>query len=93
MTTEEEKTKPNFESGPPQCLKHLVKKGSSTLKGQIKRIFGNLLLNYKYVFALDEADLGKTHLVRHKIETVDHLLIINQSPRRIPLTKQTEMKI
>jgi len=30
---------------------------------------GFLEINYKDVFALNEAYLGKTHLVRHNIET------------------------
>jgi len=61
------------------------------LNEQEKRIFGLLLLNYKEVFALDETNLGRTPLVRHKIETGDHLPI-KQSSIRIPLAKQTEVE-
>jgi len=53
VTTEAEKAKPNPASDPPQCLRHLEEKASSTLKRQGKRIFCNLLLNYKDVFALN----------------------------------------
>jgi len=44
-----------------------------------------------WVFALNEADLERTHLVRHKIETGDYLPI-KQGPRRIPFAKQTEVE-
>jgi len=91
VTTDAEKTKPNPESDPPQCLIHLVEKASSTLNGQEKWIFGHLLLNYKNVFVLDEADLGRNYLVRHKIETNDHFPI-KQSPRRIPMGEKSDTR-
>jgi len=38
-------------------------------------MFGHQLLNFKDVYALDEADLGKIYLMTHKTETSDFMPI------------------
>nr|WPV71156.1 MAG: replicase [Ips erranti-like virus 3] len=91
VTKESHETKPNPDSDLPECLVHLMKKTSSILTDQEKQTFGRLLHDYKDVFALNETDLGRTHLVRHKIETGDYLPI-KQRPRRLPLAKQAEVE-
>ena len=50
-----------------------------------------VLLEYADVFADDSADLGRTELLQHHIETGD-APPIRQPPRRIPITQREEVK-
>ena len=47
------------------------------------------LLKYQHVFSAGPDDLGKTELVKHKIDTGDNSPI-KMAPRRIPLAKQAD---
>ena len=48
-----------------------------------------LFLKYQHVFSAGPDDLGKTELVKHKIDTGDNSPI-KMAPRRIPLAKQAD---
>ncbi len=64
-------------------LKVILKLGEDSLTTtQLERL-GEFLLSADDVFFLDENDLGRTSLVRHKVDTVDHpsLLVISHSHR------------
>ena len=47
------------------------------------------LLKYQHVFSAGPNDLGKTELVKHKIDTGDNSPI-KMAPRRIPLAKPAD---
>ena len=46
-----------------------------------------LLAEFKDSFALNESDVGQTHLVQHEIDTGD-ARPIRMRPRRLPLARQ-----
>ena len=46
-----------------------------------------LLAEFKDSFALNESDVGQTHLVQHEIDTGD-ARPIRMRPRRLPLVRQ-----
>ncbi|CAK1592082.1 unnamed protein product [Parnassius mnemosyne] len=50
-----------------------------------------LLLKYANVFSSNEADIGKTGLVQHKINTGQELPI-RQRPRRLPVAREKEVE-
>ncbi|CAK1594186.1 unnamed protein product [Parnassius mnemosyne] len=49
------------------------------------------LFKYANVFSLNEADIGKTGLVQHKINTGEELPI-RQRPRRLPVAREKELE-
>jgi predicted ArsR family transcriptional regulator len=50
-----------------------------------------LLTEYEDIFARDDEDYGRTNKVYQRIDT-GHARIIRQTPRRIPVAKQAEVK-
>ncbi|CAG5048976.1 unnamed protein product [Parnassius apollo] len=50
-----------------------------------------LLLKYADVFSSNDADIGKTGLVQHKINTGEELPI-RQRPRRLPVAREKEVE-
>ena len=65
------------------CTENLTTDQASKVK--------DLLLKHSNVFAKDKNDLGRTDIVKHKINTGD-TAPIKQAPRRLPLAKREIMK-
>jgi predicted aspartyl protease len=51
----------------------------------------NLFLRYTDTFSTGDGDIGKTGLVKHKINTGDEIPI-KQRPRRVPLARESEVE-
>ena len=60
-----------------------------SLTDEQKRIFFDLLIKHRSVFAKSRYDLGRTDIVQHEIFTGDHKPI-KQAARRLPLNKREE---
>ncbi|KAK3086868.1 hypothetical protein FSP39_024642 [Pinctada imbricata] len=61
----------------------------SSLSPEHLPIAEELLLKYLDIFAKSKSDIGRTNIVKHKINT-DRAHPIKQAPRRIPLAKRAE---
>lgn len=73
----------------PEHLKAMFAESSEFLLPDQSQALRQLLLQYQQVFSSGPKDVGRTDLVKHKIETGD-ARPIKIPPRRIPLAKQAE---
>lgn len=71
-------------------LRKLVDKASVNLQPKQKEVFEHLLNDYKDIFAVSDKDLGRTSIVRHKINTGSNLPV-KQPPRRAPISMREEI--
>ncbi len=75
----------------PEHLREMYDRAiqAGELGHEVARKLEQLLIDHASVFATSEADLGRTNLVQHDIDTGD-AIPIRQPPRRIPLAQQGE---
>ena len=71
----------------PEHIEPVFAGFSSSLNEDQRRQAKALLLSHSDLFAQSKLDRGKTHLVKHKIDTGGHAPI-KQRPRRLPLAKR-----
>jgi hypothetical protein len=82
---------PGRTQGPGAKLKEVVTAAKPNLnEGEFQEL-RELLAEYEDIFAKDDEDYGRTNKVYHRIDTGD-ARPIRQSPERIPLAKQAEVK-
>ena len=70
---------------------HLFERCTSDLSSSDKRKARDLLIRYAHLFSKTEEDVGRTKLVKHKIDTGDKAPI-KQQPRRLPIHMQHEVE-
>ena len=73
----------------PEHLKDLLQSSIVHLNKEQQDKVLHLLLKYQSVFSKSKSDLGKTDIVKHKIDTAD-AAPIKMQPRRLPLAKRQE---
>ncbi|KAL3265645.1 hypothetical protein HHI36_009850 [Cryptolaemus montrouzieri] len=73
----------------PQQLLDLLTSSCHDLDNQQTIRVRQLIEEYHDEFATDDDKTGKTHIIRHKINTGDSQPI-RQHPRRVPLAKRKE---
>ena len=73
--------------GLPEYLEPIFEDSIVNLTNDQQDIVKSLLWSYKDLFAKRKSDRGKTHLVKHTINTGDHKSI-KQRPRHMPLAKR-----
>ena len=73
----------------PDHLRSLFNDATEFMVPEEAQSVRQLLLKYQHVFSAGPEDLGKTELVKHKINTGDNSPI-KMAPRRIPLAKQAD---
>ena len=73
----------------PEHLVGLFERSTTFLDETQKLKLKSFLCEFKDVFAVGDHDLGRTGLVKHKINTGDHAPI-KQPPRRLPLHQRME---
>ena len=71
----------------PEHIEPVFAGFSSSLNGDQRRQAKALLLSHSDLFTQSKLDRGKTHLVKHKIDTGSHAPI-KQRPRWLPLAKR-----
>ena len=76
-------------AGLPCHLRDLYKRSTTDLTAEEAKQLFNLLLEFADVFSEGPHDLGRTDLVKHKIDT-EGAAPIQQQPRRLPFAKQAE---
>ena len=81
----------NASRGVPAHLQELLENGSQFLTSEQKQSLEQLLVKFQEVFVGPDGKLGRTNLIKHKINTGDHRPI-RQHPRRVPLHLQEEAK-
>ena len=75
----------------PSHIKDLYEKCTSDLGIEDKQKAKALLLRYAHLFSTSDEDVGRTDLVKHKINTGDKDPI-KQAPRRLPVHMQGEVE-
>ena len=79
----------------PEHLQDLWERSSVHLKNEERRRLASLLIKYQQIFSKSSDDLGRTDLVKHRINTAN-ATPIRQPPRRLPIGKReiekTEIK-
>ena len=70
----------------PEHLQEMIY-GTTELTGEDHSKFIALILNFQRIFAKSKADLGRTNIITHTINT-GHSLPIRKPPRRLPLGKR-----
>lgn len=82
------------DSGPsdlPPHLEKLFENSCQELDHKQQQKLKELLCNYANIFSKSPTDIGRTNLVKHKIETGNHKPV-RQPPRRIPFSKRKEVQ-
>lgn len=75
----------------PGCLQELLRRSSAELApGEVTEV-RRLLEEFADVFALHPGDVGRTHLVKHRID-VGTARPIKQPPRRVPRSRLSEVQ-
>ena len=59
----------------PEALQEILERNTYYLNGSETERMSELLFNYKHVFSISDRDLNTTHMVQHRIETGNALLI------------------
>ena len=75
----------------PEALQKLLIESSEGLDDQQQHSLEKLLLEFKGIFADTDGQLGRTGLVKHKIDTGD-AVPIKQPPRRVPIHLRDEVE-
>ncbi len=70
-----------------ELLWDVVRRSREDLQEDDRQRLYHLLLGYADVFASDEADLGRTGMVKHKVDSGSSSPI-RQGPRRVPLSNK-----
>ena len=73
----------------PTHMKELNERSRTLLNDDEAEQLTDLLLEYSDIFAVNDADLGRTGIIKHKINT-GSAAPIRQHPRRLPTWQQTE---
>ena len=73
----------------PDHLRSLFNDATKFMVPEEAQSVRQLLIKYQHVLSAGPDDLGKTELVKHKIDTGDNSPI-KMAPRRIPLAKQAD---
>ncbi|CAC5379628.1 unnamed protein product [Mytilus coruscus] len=71
-------------------LKNLISRSQKHLNSKEDAVVENLLKEYETLFSASDSDLGKTNIVKHKINT-GTTSPIKQAPRRLPNTLAKEV--
>ena len=79
---------PTTDQTPPH-LHELLRTSSEKLSPEQQNAVRRLLQRQSQVFSVDKEDIGRTHLVQHKIPTGD-ATPIRQHPRRLPYKKRDD---
>ena len=74
-----------------KALQEVLERSTDNLTDSETERLQELLFNYKHVFSISDRDLGTTHMVQHRIDTGDALLIRIQ-PRRTSPWKHDEIE-
>ncbi|XP_056016852.1 uncharacterized protein LOC125676529 [Ostrea edulis] len=74
----------------PDYLSTLLSESCVNLDGKQSEILKQFLINNKDVFAPDKLALGRTGVIKHKIDT-QGATPIKQQPRRMPFAKRSEV--
>ena len=69
------------------ALRSLLSDCSATLSADQQQKVWRLLVEFADVFSLDETDIGRTDLIKHRIETTDSVPV-KIPPRRLPIAKR-----
>jgi len=73
-----------------ELLNNILSEMPDTLTGHQMKQFGTLITSFAHIFALKPDELGRTNILKHRIETSGNP--IQQGVRRLPLPKRDEVK-
>ena len=73
----------------PEHVKLLYERSVTNLQPYQQKLLYNLLQEYAHLFSRGAEDLGRTSIVKHRIDT-GAAVPIRQPPRRLPLTRREE---
>jgi transposase InsO family protein len=82
-------TPDNSDAGVPEHLEGLYATCKDNLTADQQHTFREFLVTHQSVFAKSKGDLGRTNVVKHKINT-GTAVPVKQPPRRVPLAQQEE---
>jgi hypothetical protein len=73
----------------PPYLRDLFEQSVNYLSPEQGSKVNHLLLTFSHIFAKDDADFGRTSIIKHEIE-VQNARLVKKPPRRVPFHLQGE---